>query len=218
MQTDGPFPLRASVTDGAIHNVFVVECCHAGCTNQLKIIRPPHIREFKASAVINRVIEKGFEEAGWTSKRHFRRPTCPEHQKHTPAAKEKPVAMTAEVAQREMNASKQVEPARQPSLQQRRTILEQLEMVYNVDKGCYSKGHSDASLAKAGNYPRKWVMDIREQFFGLNEKSEDFEETLKAIDTINDKLSTCEARIFSELEKVQELQKQLKQLADNLAK
>lgn len=58
-----------------------------------------------------------------------------------------------------------VEP-RQPTREDKRLIILEIENHYlGPDKG-YTNGSTDESVAKGLNVPVKWVVDLREEFFG----------------------------------------------------
>jgi hypothetical protein len=84
-------------------------------------------------------------------------------EKEKPAMKnETPAANLSRIA---LAASTTAGP-RSPSRDDKRLIMLELQEVYiGEDKG-YEPGHSDETVAKKLNVPRKWVEDIREEFFG----------------------------------------------------
>lgn len=55
---------------------------------------------------------------------------------------------------------------REPTREDRRKIKDELEVAYDVDKQGYFKGHCDQSVAERLDVPRKWVVDVREAFYG----------------------------------------------------
>ncbi|AHC30598.1 hypothetical protein CC53_gp181 [Rhizobium phage vB_RleS_L338C] len=210
-----PFRTITVAHDGKHRTAFEIACCK--CVKTMTVIRPTHLRQAKRIEVENKTVASAMEEAGWTYKNGFRRCMCPDHPKITAIEESAPVAaVTREIAQKE--EEKEAAPFRQPDLRQRRQILEDLDMVYDVDKGCYKKGNNDDTIAKKRNYPRKWVVDIREQFFGLNEKSEDHAEVLQTVKSMHEQIGIIEARMFSDLEKLDKFKTELGTLLTNLAK
>lgn len=213
-----PFEAITVPHDGKHRTAFKIQCCK--CHKTLVAIRPTHLRHAKRVEIENKLVDKALTEAGWTFKKGFRRCTCPDHIPETDYIPEEneEVAITKDVAQAELAQGKTSDGFRQPDLRQRRQILEDLDMVYDIDKGCYKKGHSDDSIAKARNFPRKWVKDLRELLFGLNEKSEDFAEVLASLKNFKTALEGSEARMFAELEKVQGIMGEVQKVIDNLQK
>lgn len=64
-------------------------------------------------------------------------------------------------------------PVRKPTVQDNRRIQDQLEAWYDVNRQLYAKNFTDEAVAQHLKVPRKWVSDIRENFFGpeVNEAS-----------------------------------------------
>jgi len=59
-----------------------------------------------------------------------------------------------------------VDPPREPTRADRRRIHEALEDAYPKPDAGYSPGFTDESVAKGLDVSRKWVEDVRSQFFG----------------------------------------------------
>lgn len=55
---------------------------------------------------------------------------------------------------------------RQPTREDRRRIMEALDVGYLVDKGCYAKSGSDKALAERLGVPRAWVSEERDRAYG----------------------------------------------------
>jgi hypothetical protein len=75
-----------------------------------------------------------------------------------PPMKEKPVMLKA--------VETPITPPRQPSREDKRLIILEIENHYlGPDKG-YGNGATDETVAKSLNVPTRWVADLREEFFG----------------------------------------------------
>lgn len=101
-----------------------------------------------------------------------------------------------------------VEPPRQPNIEDKRRIREALFAHYNEEKGCYSKAHSDKSVAAALNVPFAWVAQVREALgFGpdKNEAASEFTAEVLAIRkdlrAMQDEMLTDVANRFEAIEK-----------------
>lgn len=70
---------------------------------------------------------------------------------------------------------------RQPSRDQRRSIMDALDTVYDDAKMRYRGAGSDAKTAKDLDVPRIWVSQIREQFHGDHDRNEQADQQLKDV-------------------------------------
>lgn len=86
-----------------------------------------------------------FRKLGWRIGSRKGKHTCPDCQKRQPKPK--------------------ADPPAQPKPEDRRAILEALEIVFCSDDG-FDEGYDDTRVAEEQNVPRRWVEDIREQFIG----------------------------------------------------
>lgn len=68
-------------------------------------------------------------------------------------------------------ASPSETPPRQPSREQRREIMQMLQIAYDMERQCYSANDSDDSLAAVLKVLPAWVAEIREEFFGPSGES-----------------------------------------------
>ncbi|QIG76061.1 hypothetical protein EVC24_040 [Rhizobium phage RHph_I4] len=210
-----PFVAQPTTWEGKPRTAFVIPC--SSCGDQLTIVRPLHVQHSRRVALENKLVSTSLDNAGWTYKTGFRRCECPKcNIKPIEETKEMPAPASAAITQTTPVATAVAEPPRQPTLVQRRAVLEALDMAYNTTKGCYSKGFSDDKLAKSLNFPRKWVSDIREQFFGISEKSEDYAETVQAISNLRTQITAVEESIFKEFQKLDAFKAQLDKLAASL--
>jgi hypothetical protein len=176
------------------------------------------MRQAKRLAVENKLIENALQENGWKHKTNFGRPTCPNHVIEEKPKEEPMAPNTAPVINASPIPVAEPAPVRVPNLHQRRTILEELDLAYDVDKSRYSKGFTDEIIAKKHNFPRKWVSDIREGFFGVGDKNEEHEETIAKIETALKTISDAEERMFAELGKLEPLKKDLQRILLNMKK
>lgn len=76
------------------------------------------------------------------------------------------------------------EAPRQPTREDKRRIMAELQEVYLGEDRGYASGKSDDTVAKDLNLPRAWVSDIREDFFGphKNEMQADFIEEVRSVE------------------------------------
>jgi hypothetical protein len=98
------------------------------------------------------------------------------------------------------------DPPRQPTLADRRRVLDAIDMRWNHDMACYAKDHSDDVVATFCNVPRAWVKSIREDFFGA-ETNEALAETVAKLDVIIARADVLEANSFKLAEEADELRK-----------
>lgn len=142
---------------------YRVVSCRCGAEGRVRDTSP---RLLPASPLI-----AAFRRIGWTNVRPDRG-VCPACSAPKPKpALEKP-AMIA------------VEAPRQPTPDDKRRIREELFATYNEDKGCYSKSHSDRSVASGLNVPFAWVSQMRDALgFGpdQNEAKSAFDAEVGAI-------------------------------------
>ena len=106
----------------------------------------------------------------------------------------------------ELIAAGIISSPRQPTVADRRLIMEELEAHYDIKECCYAGAESDATLAQRLDMPRAWVADIRAQFFGdlaVNgeEKKvmEDIAKALKEFNSLKGRLGQMEG-VLAELE------------------
>lgn len=119
-----------------------------------------------------------------------------------PPMKEKPVMLKAVEAA--------VPPPRQPSREDKRLIILEIENHYlGPDKG-YSPGTTDETVAKSLNVPARWVADLREEFFGPLVNPE--------IGKLNGDVAALEARLDAHEREGRELRAKLNDIKERLAK
>ncbi|WP_172332741.1 hypothetical protein, partial [Mangrovicoccus sp. HB161399] len=81
------------------------------------------------------------------------------------------------------NKGRAVTDLRQPSREQKRQIADMLRDVYDLDRGRYVSGETDATVAEVlgGGVMPVWVAEIREEFFGPDGGNDDMAETAAEI-------------------------------------
>lgn len=75
-------------------------------------------------------------------------------------------------------------PPRQITVADRRKVLDEIETQWNHDQGRYRGAHCDKSIASSLDVPRKWVSDIREEFFGAEKNDAQYAAFAKLSDLI----------------------------------
>lgn len=65
------------------------------------------------------------------------------------------------------------EDVRKPTIGDRRKIMDALEAGYDEQAERYKGGLSDQAVAENLKVPRRWVVDVREQFFGAHDRNEE---------------------------------------------
>lgn len=80
----------------------------------------------------------------------------------------------AEATREELIANGTISAPRNPTVHDRRRIMEALESLYDIKSCCYTGLNTDATVANDLDVPRSWVADVRAQFFGdLNVNEEE---------------------------------------------
>ena len=109
------------------------------------------------------VIRKKFQERGWEISSRDNRDRCSECVKGDRASK---TQRNPDMENKVVAITPANQQARSPGFDDNRIIYEKLTDVYVNDKVGYSNGWSDQKVATDLGVPRKWVEDIRAQFFG----------------------------------------------------
>lgn len=105
---------------------------------------------------------------------------------------------------------------REPTAANKKEIFRRLDEVYDESHKRYVDGYTDNVIAKEMSVPRKWVSDMREDFFGPSGENVDMERLVSNIARISsdltDKANKC-LEVASEAEvamkEVEALRKQL---------
>ncbi|WP_172332647.1 hypothetical protein [Mangrovicoccus sp. HB161399] len=102
-------------------------------------------------------------------------PACRNKQKRSIKPKEQAV--------KKVEKKDAVQELRQPSMEQKRQIVDMLRDVYDLDRGRYVSGETDATVAEVlgGGVMPGWVSAIREEFFGADGGNDDMAETAAEI-------------------------------------
>lgn len=73
--------------------------------------------------------------------------------------------MSTEASRGELIASGIIAP-RAPTVADRRKIMDELELSYDIKACCYINGLSDERVSQTLGLPRAWIGEVRSQFFG----------------------------------------------------
>lgn len=168
-------PIQAP--DGRYRRVHRFVCCKCGKTHQIGASDNglPMTRDF---------LEKKLRAGGWEIGKTKEYDICPDCVMKARKEKRERKHMNANAA----NANVvQVEPEhREPSREDKRIIIAELESVYVDEKTGYSGLWSDQRVAEKLCVPRKWVSDVREDLFGPEGSSEGAKELLSEAKAIRD--------------------------------
>jgi hypothetical protein len=112
------------------------------------------------------VIVKKMQQRGWVMGHRRRHDLC-----HDCAAKKASRPKVERLAHYqkqivESDTMKLAEPPRQPTREEKRLIVLAIEDHYDDKARGYTDGWSDEKVATDLNVPRKWVSDLREEFYG----------------------------------------------------
>ena len=109
-------------------------------------------RDTNTSSAPEEMVKRQFQRRGWEFGQRHTSDLCPKcvATRDAPVPKNKEPKIMA------------VEPPRQPTLEDKRRIREALFSHYNEEAGCYSKSHSDKTVAAGLNVPFAWVSTARE--------------------------------------------------------
>lgn len=175
---------------------------------------------------------KAFQRRGWVMGSTRKHDICPDCVKDAAEAKRKeafkptrltgpdeqpqPRITTAQIIPitKEEPAMKPAENVtqmpRQPQREDKRLIILEIENHYlGPDKG-YSSGTTDETVAKSLNVPVKWVVDLREEFFGPVVNPE--------IAKLNTEVAALSARMEAHEREGRELRAKLMELKERLSK
>lgn len=138
------------------------------------------------------VIRNKFQERGWEISSRDNRDRCGECVRRDRTSK----------PQRKPDMENKVVPitpanqqARTPGFDDNRIIYEKLTDVYVNDKVGYSNGWSDQKVATDLGVPRKWVEDIRAQFFGKLASNSGVQEFVAEFESVKREAALAFARV-----------------------
>lgn len=134
-------------------------------------------------------IAKKLENRGWIVGKRAVDDRCPHCARPTPAPKGEdetmargvtvpapPMKLTAEeeasLAQMAKPLDIKVEPPREPTREERRRIIDALDLDYDTKAERYRGSTTDKSLAAALDMPWRWVSDLRAQLYGDHDRNE----------------------------------------------
>jgi hypothetical protein len=84
---------------------------------------------------------------------------------------------------------------REPTIADRRKIMDALDAFYDIKAGRYVDDHTDLKIAeRVVGMPRKWVSDLRDQLYGP-ERNEAAEKRDDAINKLDGRITGLEASI-----------------------
>lgn len=166
--------------DNRRRTALEIRCCKCDKTSHIVKNGSAHMPTDQAA---QRFTERGWEVANQTTPGRDLCPVC-KHETAAPKAAPilkavpdpepvvEPVAKVIEMPQANQQQTQKptlVETPREPSVGDRRHILDKLEETYDVAEKAYKGDWSDQKIAEKLNMPRAWVEAIREQFFGPEE-------------------------------------------------
>jgi ribosome-binding protein aMBF1 (putative translation factor) len=91
------------------------------------------------------------------------------------------------------------EPPREPTVAERRRIVDALDEHYNIDNALYRQSWSDTALAAKLNLPRAWVTDIRTLLFGKADANENSALKLAAVERLEVRLREVTEEVMTRL-------------------
>lgn len=160
------------------------------------------------------MIKRKFQQIGWTMGQKPTDDECPKcvtKRALSPAQKRAAFCRINNVPRPAQPAKEKTvvaEPPRLPSIDDKRRIREALFAHYDEEKGCYTKAHSDKSVAASLNVPFAWVSQTREALgFGpdKNEAASEFTAEVlsirKDLRAMQDDVLTDVANRFDAIEK-----------------
>lgn len=150
-----------------------------------------HVVTSGYSSLPDEVVQKKLVTLGWQIGRKATADRCPACVRST--AKEKKVVQLKSVAT----------PERQMTRDDRRIIFAKLEDVYE-GKG-YVEGWTDKRLADDLSVPKKWVSDIRAEFFGDAADNEEIRALSEKLDQVMSEFGACKKRWEAVVASVEEL-------------
>jgi len=159
--------------DGRYRRVHRFLCSKCGKSHQIGASDNglPMTRDF---------IEKKLRAGGWQIGKSPDHDVCPDCVMKARKEKRERQQMSVNVVQIKPEAPPE------PSREDRRIIIAELESVYVDEKTGYSALWSDQKVAEKLGVPRKWVSDVREDLFGPEGSSEGAKELLAEAKAIRD--------------------------------
>lgn len=105
---------------------------------------------------------------------------------------------------------------RQPTREDRRRIIEALEVAYLVDKGCYAKAGSDKALADQLKVPRAWVTEERDRAYGPDACEADGQQSAQLV-LLRGRAATLESEALAVAERAEALRREIDALHAKMA-
>jgi hypothetical protein len=153
---DRVFEVAVKTPEGRASGTYATATCACGRSDDILVKRSAGGRVPTAEPYARR-----FRNRGWDVGNRIGGHTCPDCKGGTKADSK---AAGAE-ADTKPAAAPKADPPPQARPDDRRRILEALDIVFTPEDG-FDAGFDDASVAKELNVPRRWVEEVREQFIG----------------------------------------------------
>jgi hypothetical protein len=188
-----------------------------GTCGKVQRIAPPPC----ADAEIVQQSAKRFRMLGWLVGGNQRGDRCPDHlhpkAELTAAQKRAAYCHIAEVPRKEITVTTQPKPVlarasapRDPTVADRRRIMDALEEHYDVAGGYYTASWSDEGLAEKLKTPRAWVQAVREMFFGESGDCQATAQKSEALMALESQVAELQDELLSRFAAIEEEIKRLK--------
>lgn len=207
---------RRTLIDNSGHRILAYEVICGGCAASETVKMTTQSR-----GISEETLRKQFSNKGWVIPANVKKSRCPEcagtrkvkacgteaptveEEMSAPKVvyeREKPIPAptgTAEAITKAIETVVGLQPAKDPPKPgplTNRKIMDALDGCYAPEQQRYKGGYTDDTVAKALGVPRKWVSDIREQFFGP-ERTEADAVSLKDLEAAKRDMATLEKLI-----------------------
>jgi hypothetical protein len=176
-----------------------VKCTCADCGRE-EVVAAIHGRDGKEGE--GQAVQK-ITAMGWTylSKR-LRCPACDQKRRTAKA--------TA--------SDKAAPPAREPTREDKRRIMDLLTDVYDTDAECYRQGDTDDTVAEVLEVMPAWVADLREEFFGPVGSNQDLADLRRDIVEQAEQITDLKAELDLKVMDVQNAQQSIRAMLGRLDK
>lgn len=161
-----------------------VVCRKCGASDEIRVYG--RNRPLPVQAAVRKFRDRKWQMGATRSK-----DVCPACQAGLPAPDVPP-----EPKEKTMNVQSPVlkaDPPRQPTPEDKRVIVFEIDALWTGDDRGYQSGHSDKTVANKLGVPRKWVEDVRRDMFGELGRNEDIVAFVKRLDTVEAQLGKAAA-------------------------
>lgn len=165
-------PLAVRSEKGAM--IAHIECAQCGAHDRWRLSALPEPD----------IIRRHFSVRGWSIKR---KPTCPQCKIKKEA---KPVNNIAKIEPKPA-----VQLPTPDARAQRREAHGLIELSFDIGKGCYKEGYSDAKIAAETGASLAWVKQRREEEFGPLKQPDEIAQLRADIETIAAQLATARGKL-----------------------